>query len=116
MTEFSLEGTVATITGASRGIGRAIGLRFAEAGARVVVSSRKLEGVQSVADEIAALGGMDKRAMAVDRAAMDAEIERVLPIVETGRLIPYPDHLIPSDVSWENYQYFVWRWKERLVG
>ncbi|MGD9048818.1 MAG: SDR family oxidoreductase [Anaerolineae bacterium] len=57
MTEFSLEGKVATITGASRGIGRAIGLRFAEAGARVVVSSRKLEGVQSVADEIAALGG-----------------------------------------------------------
>ncbi|MFC1526142.1 hypothetical protein ACFL6X_04950 [Candidatus Latescibacterota bacterium] len=59
-----------------------------------------------------ALGGMDKRAMAIDRAAMDAEMERIVPIVETGRLIPYPDHLIPSDVSWENYQYFVWRWKE----
>jgi NAD(P)-dependent dehydrogenase (short-subunit alcohol dehydrogenase family) len=57
MTEFSLEGTVATITGASRGIGRAIALRFAQAGARVVVSSRRLEGVQQVADEIVTQGG-----------------------------------------------------------
>jgi len=57
MTEFSLEGRVAVITGASRGIGRAIALRLARAGAKVVVSSRKLEGVQAVADEIGAAGG-----------------------------------------------------------
>jgi len=57
MTEFSLEGKVAVVIGASRGIGRAIALRFAQAGAKVVVSSRKLEGVQAVADEIKAAGG-----------------------------------------------------------
>jgi NAD(P)-dependent dehydrogenase (short-subunit alcohol dehydrogenase family) len=57
MTEISLRGKVAVITGASRGIGRAIALRFAQAGAKVVVSSRKLENVQTVADEIAAVGG-----------------------------------------------------------
>jgi len=57
MTEFSLEGKVAIITGASRGIGRAIALRLAQAGAQVVVSSRKLENVQPVADEIVAAGG-----------------------------------------------------------
>ncbi len=56
MTEFSLEGKVAVVIGASRGIGRAIALRFAQAGAKVVVSSRKLEGVQMVADEIKAAG------------------------------------------------------------
>jgi NAD(P)-dependent dehydrogenase (short-subunit alcohol dehydrogenase family) len=57
MTEFSLEGKVAAVTGASRGIGRAIALRLAGAGARVVVSSRKLESVQAVAGEIEAAGG-----------------------------------------------------------
>ena len=57
MTEFSLAGKVTLITGASRGIGRAIALRLARAGASVVVSSRKLENVQPVADEIVAAGG-----------------------------------------------------------
>jgi NAD(P)-dependent dehydrogenase (short-subunit alcohol dehydrogenase family) len=57
MTEFSLAGKVALVTGSSRGIGRAIALRLAQAGAKVVVSSRKIENVQPVADEIEAAGG-----------------------------------------------------------
>lgn len=57
MTERSLAGKVAVVTGASRGIGRAIALRLAEAGARVTVSSRKLENVEKVAEEIRAAGG-----------------------------------------------------------
>jgi len=62
-----------------------------------------------------ALGHIDKRAMAKDKAAMDVEIERLREIVEIGRFIPHMDHAVPPDVSWENYQYMVWRWKE-LVG
>ncbi len=57
MTQFSLQGKVALITGASRGIGRAIALRFSQAGATVVVSSRKLENVRPVASEIESAGG-----------------------------------------------------------
>jgi NAD(P)-dependent dehydrogenase (short-subunit alcohol dehydrogenase family) len=57
MTTFSLEGKVAVLTGASRGIGRAIALELARAGAKVVVSSRKLENVAVVVEEIEALGG-----------------------------------------------------------
>jgi NAD(P)-dependent dehydrogenase (short-subunit alcohol dehydrogenase family) len=57
MLEFSLEGKVAMVTGASRGIGQAIALRLAQAGAKVVVSSRKMENVQPVADKIEAAGG-----------------------------------------------------------
>ena len=57
MVEYSLEGKVAIITGASRGIGRAIALRFAQAGVRVVVSSRSADHVKDVADEICRSGG-----------------------------------------------------------
>ena len=54
---FDLTGQVAVITGASRGIGRAIALRMAEHGARVVVSSRKLEACNAVVAEIQAQHG-----------------------------------------------------------
>jgi len=54
---FSLQDKVAIITGASRGIGRAIALGFAEAGARVVLSSRKQADLDKVAAEIAGAGG-----------------------------------------------------------
>lgn len=56
-TLFDLKGKVAIITGSSRGIGRAIALRMAEQGAKVVVSSRKAEACEKVADEIKAAGG-----------------------------------------------------------
>jgi dehydrogenase/reductase SDR family protein 4 len=52
----SLEGKVALITGGSRGIGKAIALTFADAGADVVVSSRKLPALEEVAAEVQAKG------------------------------------------------------------
>ena len=58
----SLEGNVALVTGASRGIGKAIALGLARAGADVVIASRKLPDLQKVADEIASLG---RKALAV---------------------------------------------------
>lgn len=56
LSRFSLEGRVAMITGGSKGIGRMAALGFAEAGADVVIVSRKLEELQKVAGEIEAVG------------------------------------------------------------
>lgn len=53
----SLEGMVALVTGAGRGIGRAIALAYGRAGARVVVASRTASTVAAVAAEIRAAGG-----------------------------------------------------------
>jgi NAD(P)-dependent dehydrogenase (short-subunit alcohol dehydrogenase family) len=50
--QFQLKGKTAIITGASKGIGEAIAHALAEAGANVVVSSRKQEAVDAVASEI----------------------------------------------------------------
>lgn len=56
------DGKVVVITGGSKGLGRAMALGFAEAGADVVVSSRKLEPCEAVRDEIIAMG---RRSLAV---------------------------------------------------
>jgi NAD(P)-dependent dehydrogenase (short-subunit alcohol dehydrogenase family) len=60
MSLFSLDGKVAVITGSSRGIGKAIAERLAEHGANVVISSRKAEPCQQVADTINARFGVGR--------------------------------------------------------
>jgi len=75
--DFSLEGKVALVAGGSRGIGRACALAFAENGADVVVSSRKLPDLEVVAEEIRARG---RKGMAV--AAHIAKVEESTNLVE----------------------------------
>lgn len=58
----SLEGKIAVITGGSRGIGKAIALTFADAGADVVIASRKMPDLEKVAGDIRAAG---KKALCV---------------------------------------------------
>ncbi|MBM3154198.1 MAG: glucose 1-dehydrogenase [Chloroflexi bacterium] len=73
----SLAGKVALVTGGSRGIGRAIALQFADAGADVIVSSRKLADLEKVAEEIRGVG---RRGLAV--SAHNAKMDELRNLVE----------------------------------
>ena len=78
--EFSLEGKTAVVTGGGRGIGKAIALVFAEAGADVVLSARTRSEIEQTAKEVEALG---RRALAVQAdvsssSQVDSMVEQAL--------------------------------------
>jgi NAD(P)-dependent dehydrogenase (short-subunit alcohol dehydrogenase family) len=103
------DGKVVVVTGASKGLGRAMALGFAEAGADVVVSSRKLDACQPVADEINLIG---RRSLAVachvgDWDACAALIEKTVEafgridvLVNNAGIAPVPPSLagVTSDL------------------
>lgn len=105
---FSLTDKVALVTGASRGIGESIAKLLASAGAHVIVSSRKLDGCQVVADEITAAGG-SAEAIACHIGEMEQidncfkQIEekhgKLDILVNNAAANPYFGHILDTDLS-----------------
>jgi len=62
--------------------------------------------------ELRGVGGMNKNVFSRDRAAIEAEVERLKPLVALGGYIPCPDHRIAPDAKWELVQYYTERMKE----
>jgi NAD(P)-dependent dehydrogenase (short-subunit alcohol dehydrogenase family) len=99
---FRCDDKVVVITGASKGLGRAMALGFADVGADVVVASRKLGPCEAVADEVRAKG---RRALAVSChvgdwaqcdalvAATVAEFGRIDVLVNNAGIAPVPPSL-----------------------
>jgi NAD(P)-dependent dehydrogenase (short-subunit alcohol dehydrogenase family) len=56
MSQFDLSNKIAVVTGGSRGLGKAMVLAFAKAGADIVIASRKIEACEAVAKEVEKLG------------------------------------------------------------
>lgn len=65
--------------------------------------------------ELGLQGCIDKRAVALGKDAIDRELQRIAPLLEQGRFIPSLDHLVPPDVSLENYLYYRQQ-KKKLIG
>ena len=61
------------------------------------------------------VGGMDKRVFAQDKAAVDAEIQRLKSLVALGGYIPCPDHRIAPDAKFELVQYYCQQFRE-IIG
>jgi hypothetical protein len=90
---------------------------FSEAGVNVLYPFERQAGcdLQAIREgwpELGMMGGFDKRAIARGPSAIDAEIEIHRKVLERGRFVTFPDHLVPHDVSWQNMWYYVTRWKE----
>ena len=105
---FDLDGKVALVTGASRGIGEAIARLLAQQGAHVIVSSRKIDDCQQVADSIVAAGGQAS-AMACHIGEMEqitATIEAIRSqfgkldiLVNNAATNPYFGNVLDTDLS-----------------
>jgi uroporphyrinogen decarboxylase len=64
-------------------------------------------------------GGIDKRALARGRDAIDAELGRTMSLIEQGGYVPTIDHSLPPDISLDNFRYYMdrkWEWIQRLAG
>jgi uroporphyrinogen decarboxylase len=62
--------------------------------------------------ELRGVGGMNKVVFSRDQAAIDAEIERLKPLIELGGYIPCPDHRIAPDAKWDLVRYYTDRMRE----
>ncbi len=65
---------------------------------------------------LAIWGGLDKRALAAGRSAIDREVERAKRLAATGRYVPMWDHLIPPDVAWTDFVYAAERLRRVCEG
>ena len=72
-----------------------------------VQAGNDVEKYQKEYSDLGIIGGLDKNALALGKKEINAQLAKAERMPANGRCIPGCDHLIPSNVSWENWKYFV---------
>lgn len=105
---FSLKNKIALVTGSSRGIGEEVAKLYAKHGAHVIVSSRRQEGVEAVAQKIRAAGGQatamachigDQGAIEALMAKIKSDIGNLDILVNNAAANPYFGHILDTPKS-----------------
>jgi uroporphyrinogen decarboxylase len=71
---------------------------------------------QKYGKQLRLMGGVDKRAMAVGGAVLEAEVARIVPLLHEGGYVAWCDHFVPPDVSLANYLDYVRLVREAAQG
>jgi uroporphyrinogen decarboxylase len=74
-----------------------------------VMAGNDIEGVREKYPNLGIMGGIDKTAL-LSKESIDREMDKVARMIAKGGYIPYVDHAVPPNVSWENFKYY----RERL--
>jgi uroporphyrinogen decarboxylase len=64
--------------------------------------------------KMAIMGGIDKLEIAKGKSAIDAELNRIKPLLSESRYIPALDHLISPEISYPDYCYFINKLREMI--
>ncbi len=71
-----------------------------------------VEKYRKLYPDLAMMGGLNKYSLVQGRKAIDADIDKAARMLKHGRYIPNLDHLVPPDVPWDAFVYYIKRVKE----
>jgi hypothetical protein len=84
---------------------------FMEVGINVLYPCERRAGNDLMAirkeyPELGMLGGVDKTMICQGKKATDEELAGIRDLIQAGRFVPFFDHLVPPNCSWEDFQYY----------
>lgn len=71
-----------------------------------IQAGMNIEKVRAQYPDLIIMGGIDKTALSKGKDSIRREIEKAARMINTGGYIPYADHAVQPDVSFENYKFF----------
>ncbi|MGI6705848.1 MAG: uroporphyrinogen decarboxylase family protein [Clostridia bacterium] len=81
-----------------------------------VQAGMNIEKIREDFPDLVIMGGIDKKALSLGKEAIDGEVAKAERMLAKGGYLPYVDHMVPPDVSFENYCYYRHQMKRVLAS